>query len=219
MSKIIIVEDEEDILELLEYTLKEYEIFPFSDVKGVEDLLQKEDIDLILMDRNLPSMEGSIFISQLRDKGINTPVIYLTAKDSTQDVLEGFERGGDDYIKKPFNIDELKARVKAVLKRFKKENKVLKHRDITFNLDSREVKIDSKDIQLTHLEKDLLLEFMKNINKVLTREYLLFSVWKDSFDKSEKTVNVAVKRLKEKIDPLNDKKYIKAVRGEGYIFC
>jgi len=219
MSKIVIVEDEEDILELLEFTLREYEIFPFSDIKGVKELLQQDEIDLILMDRNLPSIEGSIFISQLREEGINTPVIYITAKDSTQDLLEGFERGGDDYITKPFNIDELKARVKAVLKRYKKENKILKHRDIVFNLDSREVFIDNKEIQLTHLEKDLLVEFLKNINKVLTREYLLFAVWKDSFDKNEKTVNVAIKRLKEKIDPLNEKKYIKAIRGEGYIFC
>jgi DNA-binding response OmpR family regulator len=171
------------------------------------------------MDRNLPGTEGSIFIQTLRDKGYNQPVIYLTAKDKEEDILQGFERGGDDYITKPFSLEELKARVKAVLKRTKKEIKVLKHRDIIFNIDTREVKIDGYTIDLTHLEKDLLLEFLKNVNKVMTREVLLENVWKDSFDKQVKTVNVAVKRLKEKIDPFNEKEYIKTIRGEGYMFC
>ena len=221
MSKILIVEDEEDILDLLEYTLSTdgYEVDTFLDTKGVEETLKKKDYDLILMDRNLPSIEGSLFIQKLRDKGFKTPVIYITAKDNIDDILAGFERGADDYITKPFNLDELKARIKAVIQRTKKEIKILSHKDIVFNLDSRQVFIDNKEINLTHLEKDLLLEFMKNINKVLTRDVLLNNVWKDSFDKQEKTVNVAVKRLKEKIDPSNEKNYIKTIRGEGYMFC
>jgi DNA-binding response OmpR family regulator len=171
------------------------------------------------MDRNLPGTEGSIFIQTLRDKGYNQPVIYLTAKDKEEDILQGFERGGDDYITKPFSLEELKARIKAVIKRTKKKLKIIKHRDIVFNLDTREVMIEECPIELTHLEKDLLLELMKNANKVMTRESLLENVWKDSFDKQVKTVNVAVKRLKEKIDPFNDKNYIKTIRGEGYMFC
>jgi len=219
MYKILIVEDEEDILELLEYTLKDYQVFTFNDIKGVEDFLKKENIDLILMDRNLPSMEGSIFIQKIRKDGFNQPVIYLSAKDKQEDILEGFDRGGDDYITKPFNLDELKARVKAVLKRTSKQEEVLKYRDITFDLKSRQVFIDKQEIKLTHLEKDLLLEFIKSANIVLSRETLLYSVWPDSFDKQIKTVNVAVKRLKEKIDPSGKKDYIKSIRGEGYMFC
>jgi len=219
MHKIVVVEDEEDILDLIEFTLSDYKVFTFTSTNGVKALLDKEEIDLIIMDRNLPGMEGSVFIQTLRDKGYNQPVIYLTAKDKEEDVLEGFERGADDYITKPFNLEELKARVKAVIKRTKKELKIIKHRDIIFNLDTREVKIDDYVIDLTHLEKDLLLEFMKNSNKVMTREILLENVWKDSFDKQVKTVNVAVKRLKEKIDPFNEKEYIKTIRGEGYMFC
>jgi len=219
MYKIVVVDDEEDILELIEFTLSEYEVFTFTSVNGVKELLDKEDIDLIIMDRNLPGIEGSVFISKLRKEGITIPVIYLSAKDKEEDILEGFERGGDDYITKPFSLKELKARIKAVIKRTKKEVKVLQYRDIIFNLDTREVKIDNKIVNLTHLEKDLLLEFLKNQNRVLSREFLLENVWKDSFDKQLKTVNVAIKRLKEKIDPENKKEYIKAIRGEGYIFC
>jgi len=220
MYKILVVEDEEDILELIEYTLSsEYQVISFKDIKGVEELLETEDIDLILMDRNLPSMEGSLFIEQLRKKGYNQAVIYISAKDSSDNILEGFERGGDDYITKPFNLDELKARVKAVLKRLNKEVEVLKYKDITYDISKSKVFIDDVEIQLTHLEKRLLLEFMKNKNKVLTRDYLLDSVWENSFETHAKTVNVAVNRLKEKIDPLKEKNYIKAIRGEGYMFC
>lgn len=219
MYKILIVDDEEDILELLEYTLKDYKVFTFLDTNGVEELLKKENIDLILMDRNLPSIEGSVFIEKLRNKGYNQPVIYISAKDKQEDILEGFDRGGDDYITKPFNLDELKARIKAVLKRTAKEEEILKYRDIVFDLKSRIVFIDKEEVKLTHLEKDLLLEFMKNVNIVLSRETLLYSVWEDSFDKQIKTVNVAVKRLKEKIDPTGEKNYIKSIRGEGYMFC
>ena len=220
MVKILVVEDENDILELIEYTLSEYHIIPFSDIKGVEERLKQNDIDLILMDRNLPSMEGSLFIEKLKKKGVlNSAVIYLTAKDSSDDIIDGFERGGDDYITKPFNLKELKARIKAVLKRTCKSKEILEYKDISFHLESRQVFIEDKEIVLTHLEKDLLLEFMQNINKVLRREVLLEKVWQDSFDKQKKTVNVAVKRLKKKIDPLENKKYIKTIRGEGYMFC
>ena len=220
MYKIIIVEDEEDILELIEYTLNsDYKVFTFKDIKGVEVLLEEEEIDLILMDRNLPSMEGSLFIERLRKKGYNQAVIYISAKDSSENILEGFDRGADDYITKPFNLNELKARVKAVIKRIKKDVEVLKYKDIIYDVSKSKVFIDDIEISLTHLEKRLLLEFMKNQNKVLTRDYLLDTVWEDSFETNSKTVNVAVNRLKEKIDPLKEKNYIKAIRGEGYMFC
>ena len=220
-STVLIVEDEDDILELIEFTLQSegYDTVGLSDTKLVEKLLQEEDVDIILMDRNLPGIDGADFIKNLRAKGLNQPVIYVTAKDSEGDLLEGFEKGGDDYITKPFSLDELKARVKAVLKRSKRELKVIKVKDILYKSSSKEFFIDEQKVKLTHLEHDLLLEFMKNHGSLLSREYLLENVWKDSFDKQLKTVNVAIKRLKEKIDPNNSKNYIRSVRGEGYIFC
>lgn len=221
-STILIVEDEIDILELLEYTLQKegYETIGFVKIsQKVYDVLDEERIDLILMDRNLPGIEGTVFIQEIKSKGYNMPVIYVTAKDKSEDVLEGFESHADDYITKPFNIKELNARVKALLKRTKKDLEILKVKDIFYKKSKKAFYINDKEIKLTNLERDLLLEFIKNKDILLTREYLLDTVWDDSFDKKIKTVNVAVKRLKEKIDPKGDKGYIKSVRGEGYMFC
>ena len=218
---ILIVEDEEDILDLVEYTLSSdgYETVGCLDTQNVKAILDEEEVDLIIMDRNLPDTEGSVFIKSLREIGYNQPVIYLSAKDSSDDILEGFERGGDDYITKPFNIEELKARVKAVIKRSTKEDDILKYKDIIYNTKNKKFYIEAEYIKLTHLEHDLLLEFIKNKDILLSRETLLSNVWPDSFDKKIKTVNVAIKRLKEKIDPDGTKSYIKSVRGEGYILC
>lgn len=219
MNTILIVEDEPDILELLEYTLsKEYEVIGCLDTSRVVDILDQESIDLILMDRNLPNVEGSIFISELRKKGYTQNVIYLTAKDADENIIEGFERGADDYITKPFNIDILKARIKSVINRTKKNLEFIKVRDIVYNASQKKFSINNEEIGLTHLEHDLLLEFIKNIDILLTRDILLENVWEDNIDVKPKTVNVAIKRLKEKIDPLGEKEYIKSIRGEGYIF-
>lgn len=221
-STILIVEDEEDILELIEYTLQKegFDTIGFLSIdKNVEKVLEEEDISLILMDRNLPGIEGSEFIKKIKSEGQNIPVIYVTAKDKDEDILSGFENFADDYITKPFNLKELVARVKAVLKRTAKDVDVLKVKDIVYKSSNKKFYIDDKQIDLTQLEHDLLLEFMKNKDILLSRETLLDRVWEDSFDTKLKTVNVAVKRLKEKIDPKSKKDYIKSVRGEGYIFC
>ena len=218
---ILIVDDEEDILDLLDYTLSSagYDTITCIDTLNVRDILDEEDISLILMDRNLPGVEGSLFIEKIRAEGYNQPVIYVSAKDLSDDIVEGFERGGDDYITKPFNLNELKARVTALIRRTSKEQNVLKHKDIIYNASNKVFNIDGNDIKLTHLEHDLLLEFMKNVDVLLSRDTLLDSVWGDSEGKQLKTVNVAIKRLKEHIDPDGEKNYIQAVRGEGYIFC
>ena len=218
---ILIVEDEEDILDLMEYTLTKegYDVITCIDTTNVKDILDEDDISLILMDRNLPSIEGTKFISSIRLLGYNEPVIYISAKDSSDNILEGFEAGGDDYITKPFILKEFKARVKAVIKRTTRTQDIIKFRDIIYYASNKTFKIDDKKIKLTHLEHDLLLEFIKNKNMLLSREILLDKVWKDSINKQSKTVNVAIKRLKKNIDPTGVKNYIQAVRGEGYILC
>ncbi len=218
---ILIVEDEEDILDLMEYTLARegYDVITCIDTSNVRDMLDEEDISLILMDRNLPSVEGSHYVETLRKDGYNQPVIFVSAKDSSDEILEGFESGADDYITKPFNLNELKARVKALIKRTQKAQDIIKFRDITYTSSNKTFTIDGTDVKLTHLEHDLLLEFMKNQNVLLSRDILLERVWEDSLNKQLKTVNVAIRRLKENIDPTGEKNYIQAVRGEGYIFC
>ncbi|RWS45967.1 DNA-binding response regulator [Arcobacter suis] len=219
---ILIVEDEEDILELLEYTLQKegYETIGFLNIdKNVRNVLNEEQIDLILMDRNLPGIEGTSFINEIKQQGYSNPVIYVTAKDRDEDIIDGFDSHADDYITKPFNLKELCARIKAVIKRSSKDIDVLKVKDIVYKSSNKKFYIDDLELELTHLEHDLLLEFIKNKDILMTREHLLNSVWQDSFEKKEKTVNVAIKRLKAKIDPNGKKDYIRSIRGEGYIFC
>lgn len=219
---ILIVEDEEDILELLEYTLQKngYDTIGCLNVSSsIIDMFDEENIDLILMDRNLPGSDGISFIEKIKSKGYNIPVIYVTAKDKDEDILEGFDSHADDYITKPFNLKELCARVNAVIKRSSKTIEILKVKDILYKTSNKKFYINEIEIELTHLEHDLLLEFIKNKDILLSREHLLETVWEDSYDKKLKTVNVAIKRLKTKIDPLLEKDYIKSIRGEGYMFC
>lgn len=219
---ILIVEDEEDILELLEYTLQKegYETIGCLNVSpSIIHMIEEENIDLILMDRNLPGSDGTTFVQKIKTQGYNIPVIYVTAKDKDEDILEGFDKYADDYITKPFNLKELCARVKAVIKRSSRDVEALKVRDIFYKESNKKFYINDNKIELTHLEHDLLLEFIKNKDVLLSREYLLETVWEDSYEKKLKTVNVAIKRLKSKIDPDSTKEYIKSVRGEGYMFC
>ncbi len=225
MSKasIVIVEDEEDILELLEYNLQKegYETIGFLNTKGVTQLLEEETIDLLLMDRNLPGVEGSEFVADLRRQGVQTPVIYLSAKNKESDIEEGFDRGADDYITKPFSPKEVALRIKAVLKRTKPDfnKEVISYRDIIMNPQNREVTAGGLNIDLSKLEFDLLATLIKNQNIVLDRDYLLENVWGGDEIYQDKTVNVAINRLKDKIDPNKDKEYIKTVRGVGYSLC
>ena len=221
MQTILIVEDEQDILDLIEYTLTKegYDVICCLDTSNVQDILDEENVSLILMDRNLPNIEGSVYIQGLQKKGYSNPVIYLTAKDKDVDIIDGFDRGGDDYITKPFNLNVLKARVKAVIKRTTTSIEQLKVRDIVYTSSNKKFMIDNQEVILTHLEHDLLLEFIKNKDILLSRDTLLENVWEDYSEVKSKTVNVAIKRLKEKIDSDGTKNYIKSIRGEGYIFA
>ena len=222
-ANIVIVEDEEDLLELLEYTLQKegFETIGFLNTKTVVQILDEEDIDLLIMDRNLPGVEGSAFVNELRSEGIDTPVIFLSAKDRDEDIEEGFLRGGDDYITKPFNMKELVLRVRSVLKRTSKKHAEpkVRFRDLVLDKTSRSVVVDGDPVEVTKLEFDLLYEFIINKNSVLDRDYLLENVWGDSENYQYKTVNVAINRLKEKIDPDKSKDYIQTVRGVGYKIC
>lgn len=214
--EIVIIEDDEDILELLEYHLQKagYDTMGFLSTKKVEQFLEEENPSLLIVDRNLSDVEGSEFIEQVRSKGYDTPVIFLTAKNSDTDIDEGFLRGGDDYITKPFRMQEVLFRIKAILKRsgFTEQNK-LKHRDLLLDVEERELTINGDHIKLTNMEFNLLHTFIKNANKPLQREFLLEEVSEES---QGKTINVAINRLKNKIDPDGSKAYITSVWGIGY---
>lgn len=217
---ILVIDDEQDILDLLQYTLEKenYDVICCLDTLNIEAILDEENISLILMDRNLPGIEGSIFIKNLRNKNYSNPVIYLSAKNKDEDIIEGFNRGGDDYVTKPFNLNVLKLRIKAIIKRTSTITDSIKIKDIFYTCDNKKFFINNCEVKLTQLEHDLLLEFIKNKNILLNRDTLLENVWGDYINTKPKTVNVAIKRLKEKIDPNGTKNYIKSIRGEGYIF-
>jgi len=216
---IVLIEDEEDLLELMEYNLQKegYETIGFLSTKNVKQLLEEETVDLMIVDRNLPGVEGSQFVKNLREKNISIPTIFVTAKDSDSDIEEGFKSGADDYLTKPFNMKELILRIKAILARTSSQdsNKLI-YRDINLDLDTRKFYINKKEIELTKLEFELMKILIENQKKVLDREFLLVNVWKDESFFQDKTVNVAVNRLKKKIDPNGDKNYIKSIWGVGY---
>ena len=157
----------------------------------------------------------------MRKEGFTTPVIYLSAKNADSEIEEGFIRGGDDYITKPFNMKELLLRIKAVLRRTSKkvEEGMLSHRDLLLDKSSRTLTVAGKKADVTKLEFNLLSEFIINKNSVLDRDYLLENVWGDGEEYQYRTVNVAINRLKEKIDPDKTKNYIETVRGVGYKLC
>ncbi|MDR1975362.1 MAG: response regulator transcription factor [Campylobacteraceae bacterium] len=218
---VVIIEDEQDLLELLEFHLDKagFDAIGFLSTKNVEKFLSEERCSLMVVDRNLKDGEGSEFVEHLRKKGINIPVIFVTAKDKDSDVEEGFLKGGDDYLKKPFNMQELILRCKALISRTKHEAKKIGFRDILLNLESREAFIKDEKADLTKLEFDLLALFIQNKNSVLNRDFLLEKIWQEDEVFQEKTVNVAISRLCKKIDPKKDKKYIKPIWGVGYILC
>ena len=220
--EIIVIEDEEDILELIEYHLSKEGFSPigFLSTQNVEQFIEEESPSLMIVDRNLPGMEGSEFISYLRSIGYNIPVIFLTAKNSDSAIEEGFILGGDDYITKPFRPKELILRVKALLKRtgiLTKQN-ILKYKKILISIENKKLYISDKEIILTHLEFDLLYIFMQNIDKPISRNYLRNEVWNNSLTVTNNSINVAINRLKHKIDPKNSENYFSPIWGIGYKF-
>ncbi len=220
IATILIIEDNEDLLELEEFHLRKegYKVIGVSSTKKVESILE-QGVDLMLVDRTLPQVEGSEFVSYLRDKGVTTPVMFVSAKDKDEDIEEGFICGGDDYLRKPFNIKELIYRVKAILRRTNFiEHERLTARDIVMDFNSRKTYIENVEVELTKLEFELLCLFMQNQNRALEREYLLHKIWNENEDIQKRTVNVTINRLRKKIDPLDKKGYILPVRGIGYKF-
>ncbi len=222
-AHILIIEDEADILELEEYHLQKagYRVSGFLSTKMVRAFLDEELVDLMIVDRNLPGVEGSEFVRELREEGYDIPVIFVTAKTEEENVLEGFERGGDDYLKKPFNMNELILRMQSILKRTRGvvNSAKVRYRDLLLDVEGRVLEVEEREVKISRLEFDLLYYFIRHKKRVLDRYELLENVWMDEEHMQLKTVNVTINRLLKKIDPLREKGYIETVRGVGYRLC
>ncbi|MBR0464806.1 MAG: response regulator transcription factor [Clostridia bacterium] len=224
--RILIVDDEPNIVKGLKYSL-EYDGYETDSAEDGEEALIKFNsapFDLILLDVMLPKMDGIEVCQRIREVS-NVPIIMLTAKGEDMDKILGFEYGADDYMTKPFNILEVKARIKSIFRRAgaatqqQQASQVVVVRNMAINLNNRSVSIDNRDINLTAREFDLLQLFVSNRGKVFSREELLETVWKYDYLGDLRTVDVHIRRLREKIEnnPAQPE-FILTKWGVGYYF-
>jgi len=222
--RVLIVEDEKALAEILEYNFKKegYVVDTASDGEIALDKIIFKAPDLIILDWMLPKLSGIELCRKVRStkKVKNIPIIMLTARGEEEDRLKGLEMGADDYVTKPFSINELLARAKAVLKRIRPifaEEEVI-FEDIKINIGTHKVFRNSKEIKLGPTEFNLLRFFMENISRVFSRQQLLNHVWKHDALVEPRTVDVHVRRLRKSLNAGNQKDFIRTVRSAGYSF-
>ena len=220
MEKNLIVEDDETVLNFEELELKHegYDCVIAKDGRQALEVFEKENPDLILLDIMLPELNGIEVLRRIR-KTSSVPVILVTAKGETYDKVNGLNTGADDYISKPFVIEELLARISAVLRRFKASSneKKKKNRDLELNTQSMSVTIQQNSINLSKLEFLMLKYFMENVNVALSRNQIIDKVWGKDYFIEENTVDVYVNYLRSKIDQHLKSEYIRTIRGIGYM--
>ncbi len=223
VAKILLVDDDQNISEILEFNLKN-EGYDVVSAASAEDALKIniEAFDLILLDVMMGGMSGFKMAEQLRKNNIIVPIIFLTAKDTENDMLTGFSVGGDDYISKPFSIKEVIARVRAVLKRSSHKNddaivsNILDFSSLKIDLDLKEVSIHGEKINLTKTEFELLLLLAMKPESVFSRQRIIDQIWKETPYITERTVDVHIARLRKKLGDLGTT--ITNRTGYGYRF-
>ena len=221
MKKILLVEDEKNVASFVKKGLEEegYSVTAAFDGTVGWNLAKSERYDLVILDRMLPGLEGIEICKRVREKyGFEIPVIMLTALGSTDDVITGLNEGANDYITKPFHLRELIARIKALLRRDATgKSKTYGVADLLLDDDTKTVTRAGQEITLTSKEYRLLLYFMQNVRRVLSREQILEHVWNVEFDMGTNTVDVYINYLRNKIDKKFSSKLIHTVIGMGYV--
>ena len=224
MSKVLVVDDEKLIVKGIKFSLEQDDMQVDCAYDGQEavDAARKTEYDVVLLDVMLPVMDGFEVLRAIREFS-NMPIIMLTAKDGDMDKILGLEYGADDYITKPFNILEVKARIKALLRRSKRNaaanTAVLEKGSLKLNTESRSTFIDDNEVYLTAKEFDVLELLMTNPNKVYSREDLLSLVWGYDYPGDVRTVDVHIRRLREKIEKNpKEPEYVYTKWGVGYYF-
>lgn len=225
-NRVLVVDDEKLIVKGLKFSLEQdgYEVTAAYDGKEAYELAVANEFDIILLDVMLPEMNGLEVCQMIREKS-DVPIIMLTAKGDDMDKILGLEYGADDYVTKPFNILEVKARIKAITRRTRTTRKevpkssTIVSGDMKIELDNRRVFIADKEVNLTAKEFDLLELLIQNPNKVFNREVLLKAVWGSDYPGDVRTVDVHVRRLREKIEVNpSEPRYIHTKWGVGYFF-
>ena len=225
MSRIYVIEDDENIRQLVATALQAfgYQVSAFETAGEGIAALEKEAPDLMLFDIMLPDIDGVEAVRQIRKNPAyeTLPIMMLTAKNSELDKVAGLDAGADDYLTKPFGILELKARVQALLRRTARSRRtsVLTGQDLTLNCDTRDVTKNGKPLELTYKEFELLKLLMENSDRVMTRSELLNLVWGIDFEGETRTLDMHVRTLRQKLgDDAENPRYIRTVRGVGYRF-
>lgn len=225
-NKILVVDDDLNICELLKLYLENdgYVVFTANDGQEAVDMFQNKTPDLVLLDIMLPKKDGWQVCREIR-KTSSAPIIMLTAKGETFDKVLGLELGADDYVVKPFDAKEVMARVKAVLRRTtgdsestESEKKVVIYDNLEINIQNYEMKVKGVPVDTPPKELELIYHFASNPNRVYTRDQLLDEVWGFDYYGDSRTVDVHVKRLREKLEGVSDKWCLKTVWGVGYKF-
>lgn len=223
-NTILIVEDETAIREMLAFSLMQAQYIVLQAKDAMEALKILDDVspDLAIIDWGLPKVSGLDLVNRIRENEViaDTPIIMLTARAEETDKIKGLETGVDDYMTKPVSIKELQARIKAQLRRssgFKKTN-VIENGNLKMDLDSHQIMLNQEELNLSITEFNLLKLFMKNPNKLLSREQILNHVWGRSSFVELRTVDVHILRLRKALKSKNAQHLIKTVRGAGYKF-
>ena len=225
MKRILVVDDEQDLCEILKFNL-ETEGYEVETANSAEEALEMDiaSFDLLLLDVMMGGMSGFQLAKQLKDNSMtaNVPIIFLTARDTENDTVTGFNIGADDYISKPFSIREVMVRVRAVLRRTAEqasdadESKIINYQGLQLNLDKKTVSIDGEDIPFTKTEFELLRLFLEERGKVFSRQELIDRVWPKDVMVLDRTVDVNITRMRKKIGKFA--KCIVTRLGFGYYF-
>ena len=218
--KILIVEDERKVAQFVERALVEqnYTVQVAGTCAAARDALAESAYDAIVLDIGLPDGDGLALLNQWRAGGFNEPVLILSARDAVSDRIRGLNVGADDYLSKPFSIDELLARIRSLLRRHSGvKTTVLDHRGIRLDLLTREASLRGKPVELTSREFALLELFLQNAGRVLTRTLIAEKIWEAHYDMETNLIDVYVRRLRQKFEPENGgEPLIRTIRGTGY---
>jgi DNA-binding response OmpR family regulator len=216
-TRILLVEDDRSIAGFVEPELERAGFLVRCAYDGVSGLAEARKFGpaLIVLDIMLPGLDGVGILKRLREEGNGVPVIMLTARDTTLDKVHSLDRGADDYLTKPFDIEELLARIRALLRRAEGDE-ILRVADLEINTSTREVRREEREIELTTREYELLEYMAQNPRRVLSRDLLLSRVWDEELGLTTNVVDVYVGYLRRKVDAPGEEKLIRTVRGAGY---